>query len=103
MRKCNLCAYKAPEGCIAWECEYINRIEAIDAYKATRWIPVTEQLPETDEMMLVSCRSKKGVSSVNRAYYFNGSWHGSGSMSGVTAWMPLPEPYEEEDNGQDMQ
>lgn len=60
------------------------------------WIPVTVRLPETDEMMLVSCRSKKGVSSVNRAYYANGTWHGSGSMSGVTAWMPLPEPYREE-------
>ena len=95
-RKCNLCVYKAPEGCIAWNCIFINRVDAINAYKQTRWIPVTVRVPETDEMMLVSCRSKKGVSSVNRAYYADGTWHGSGSMSGVTAWMPLPAPYQEE-------
>lgn len=57
------------------------------------WIPVSERLPETDDLMLVSCRTKKGVNSVNRAYCSNGAWHGSGSMSGVVAWMPLPEPY----------
>lgn len=63
--------------------------------KAVEWIPVTEKLPPEDEMMLVSCRTVKGVSSVNRAYYANGHWHGSGSMSGVKAWQPLPDPYEE--------
>lgn len=66
---------------------------AIEALEKTMWIPVSERLPETDEMMLVSCRTKKGTSSVNRAYYSDGYWHGSGSMSGVIAWMPLPEPY----------
>lgn len=58
------------------------------------WIPVEEALPETDEIMLVTCRTKKGQLSVNRAYYHNGFWHGSGSMSGVIAWQPLPRPYE---------
>lgn len=60
------------------------------------WIPIEEALPETDEIMLVTCRTKKGQLSVNRAYYFNGFWHGSGSMSGVIAWQPLPDPYEPE-------
>ena len=58
-----------------------------------KWIPVSDRLPESDYMCLVSCKTKKGVKSVNRAYYSNGFWHGSGSMSGVEAWMPLPEPY----------
>ena len=58
-----------------------------------KWIPVTDRLPEDEGMKLVSCRTKKGINSVNRAYYMNGTWHGSGSMSGVTAWMELPEPY----------
>ena len=62
-----------------------------------RWIPISERLPENDEMMLVTCRAKNGNLSVNRAYYMDGCWHGSGSMAGVTAWMPLPEPYREED------
>ena len=58
-----------------------------------KWIPVSDRLPESDYMCLVSCKTKKGVKSVNRAYYSDGLWHGSGSMSGVEAWMPLPEPY----------
>lgn len=95
-RKCNTCLHKTVDGCDSWKCEYINRYDAAEAYRQTRWIPVTIRVPETDEMMLVSCRSKKGVSSVNRAYYADGTWHGSGSMSGVTAWMPLPKAYEEE-------
>ena len=57
------------------------------------WIPVEERLPEAGYMCLVSCRTKKGIQSVNRAYYDSGYWHGSGSMSGVEAWMPLPSPY----------
>ena len=57
------------------------------------WTPCDKGLPEVGEMVLVTCVTKKGVASVNRAYYLNGSWHGSGSMSGVVAWMPLPEPY----------
>lgn len=60
------------------------------------WIPTMNMLPENDEMCLVTCRTQKGVLSVNRAFYSNGSWHGSGSMSGVIAWMPLPSPYCEE-------
>lgn len=63
-----------------------------------QWILVSEILPEDYTMMLVTCRTKKGALSVNRAYYSNGSWHGSGSMSGVIAWMPLPKPYDPEED-----
>ncbi len=59
-----------------------------------KWIPVEEGTPEPDVMVLVSCKAKSGNRSVNRAYYDGRNWHGSGSMSGVEAWMPLPEPYE---------
>lgn len=61
------------------------------------WIPVDERTPDDDRMVLVSCSTKKGVKSVNRAYFDGRHWHGSGSMSGVEAWMELPEPYERSD------
>jgi len=63
---------------------------------STGWIPVTdtEHRPENFEMVLVSC-IVDGKKSVNRAYRDNrGKWHGAGSMTRVTAWQPLPEPYE---------
>lgn len=60
------------------------------------WIPVEERLPEDETMMLVTCQTKAGRRSVNRAWYGAGCWHGTGSMSGVTAWMPLPDPYSPE-------
>lgn len=59
------------------------------------WIPCEERFPDANEMVLVTTETKKGIKSVNRAYrdenYF---WHGTGSMAGVIAWMPLPLPYE---------
>ena len=57
------------------------------------WIPVEERLPEDERMVLVTCQTKKGIRSTNRAYYDGTFWHGSGSMSSVTAWCPLPKPY----------
>lgn len=74
---------------LAWIEKAINSVPG--------WIPTKERLPESDDMMLVTAKTQKGVRSVNRAYYSNGFWHGSGSMSNVIAWMPLPAPYEEED------
>lgn len=70
--------------------------EVADLQKAQRWIPVEERLPEDEEMVMVTCQTKSGRRSVNRAWYGEGFWHGSGSMSGVIAWMPLPEPYQPE-------
>lgn len=60
------------------------------------WIPVEERLPEDEEMVLVTCQTKTGRKSVNRAWYGEGFWHGTGSMSGVIAWRALPEPYQPE-------
>ena len=60
-----------------------------------QWIPITEALPKTDDMVLVTCVTKSGLKSVNRAYCDErGFWHGLGSMAGVVAWLPLPKPYE---------
>lgn len=76
---------------LAWAEKAINDTPAAD-----RWIPVTERVPEDDDIVLVSCRTKKGIDTINRAYYEDGFWHGSGSMSNVLAWQRLPDPYEGE-------
>lgn len=58
------------------------------------WILVEDRLPEEGEMVLVTCQTKSGRRSVNRAWHRGGFWHGTGSMSEVIAWMPLPEPHD---------
>ncbi len=69
----------------------------MDEVENDDWIPVEERLPENERMVLVTCQTKKGIRSTNRAYYDGAFWHGSGSMSSVTAWQPLPEPYKDEE------
>ncbi|MDI9473099.1 MAG: DUF551 domain-containing protein [Bacillota bacterium] len=65
------------------------------------WIDVNERLPEVNEKVIVCTQTKKGVKSINLAYIdADGWWHGMGSMSGVIAWMPLPEVYEGKRNDQ---
>ena len=71
-------------------------MEIIRKHMNDGWISVEERLPEDDRMVLVTCQTKKGIRSVNRAYCDGAFWHGSGSMSGVIAWRPLPEPYRPE-------
>ncbi len=84
---------------------YIDRYEVkeiirshMDEVKNDGWIPVEERLTEDERMVLVTCQTKKGIRSTNRAYYDGAFWHGSGSMSSVTAWCPLPEPYKPDEN-----
>ena len=74
---------------------YIDRYEVkeiirshMDEVKNDGWIPVEERLPEDERMVLVTCQTKKGIRSTNRAYYDGAFWHGSGSMSSVTASVP---------------
>ena len=55
------------------------------------WIPVTERLPEKEGRYLVT-NSKIGAWHVDVDFYrpYMGGWMYD---QGVTAWMPLPEPY----------
>lgn len=75
---------------------YNAMVDIIRKHINDGWIPVEERLPEDEEMVLVTCQTKTGRKSVNRAWYGEGFWHGTGSMSGVIAWRPLPEPYQPE-------
>lgn len=63
-----------------------------------QWIPVTERLPKVSGNCLVSEHSPLGEFTCTR--YWNqgdrrGYWSGDG-YSTVTAWMPLPEPFQGE-------
>ena len=80
---------------VGWAKEIIRSHMDDVADSKNGWIPVSEKLPEDERMVLVTCQTKKGIRSTNRAYYDGKFLHGSGSMSGVTAWQPLPEPYKE--------
>lgn len=56
----------------------------------SKWIPVTERLPETTCRNMVT---KYGIPFL--AYYTGKEWRESGTLSvldGITHWMPLPEP-----------
>lgn len=74
---------------------------------AQRWIPVDERLPEVGESVLVTFSLIEKYSWVkiarygtplydehNVCFYESDSEWGDYEISGVTAWMPLPKPYE---------
>jgi hypothetical protein len=82
--------------------------KAIDTLSTTttfsRWIPVTESLPDTPKQVLVTVRYKcldTFVEDINKASYENGKWLGCGIINDVIAWQPMPDTYhlEGEDNG----
>jgi Lar family restriction alleviation protein len=89
--RCNTC------GASTGQHKYIEDAEAEWNRRTPGWISVDGRLPEPDTRVLVSCRTKRGQNSINMAYVDErGFWHGMGSMSGVRAWMPLPDAYEEQ-------
>ena len=66
------------------------------------WIPCKERLPEESGMYIVSGKQKVWVckfTRINIAGVKIGGWENDARNPVVTAWMPLPEPYKEEDGG----
>lgn len=77
--------------------EYLKMIqEASELKEKTRWIPVTEKLPEKECDCLVTVRDRY-TEVVSCSYYpdMRSKWFldGGGDAKNVIAWMPLPEPY----------
>ena len=78
------------------------------AQERTRWIPVTERLPEANEfeeaggmskVVLGIAKNDSGFSLFNPClcvYLSDGRWIFRGKPVTVTHWMPLPEPPEVE-------
>ena len=85
--------------------KYINDLEkgiealrfALRALEREGWIPVAERLPEEGQPVLVS-RIRGREKRVEQGEKAEGDWwriYGTRTKK-VEAWMPLPEPYEED-------
>jgi len=66
----------------------------------SRWIPVSERLPEEDGAYVVSVIRNRPIRfpdwetrDVYECVYSEAGWH---TANDVVAWMPLPEPYKED-------
>lgn len=71
--------------------------------KKCRWIPVEEKLPENSDYVLLSF-SNFTLPAIGRyedsEWYLGDDWGGETCLNegfNVNAWMPLPEPYREEE------
>lgn len=72
---------------------------AIKAMEAQEWIPCSERLPDSKEYVLVT-----DYGETNMGRRFCGRWWldcCGDKLKDVTAWMPKPEPYREEENETD--
>ena len=64
----------------------------IKSLEQTRWIPVTERLPQINEWVLCQCRTGyKVLRLTSYGCYCNDTQEYIDSF--VIAWMPLPKPY----------
>lgn len=81
-----------------------NLLDQIQEVKAKTWIPVTERLPEDRRLVLVTAYWHETYQVMMASYYGDGLWwcvpfNNCGEhMQSLKpkAWMPLPEPYEED-------
>lgn len=73
----------------------INDVKRQPTIEAPRWIPVTQQLPEIGEKVLVSTKYTVFTQVFKRIYGTPDRWGWEhNTIKNVTAWMPMPEPYQ---------
>ena len=72
---------------------------AFKALEQTRWIPVSERLPDKNVFVLVTVeQSGKRYQEIMRRNKYIDAWTDNidNYTDEITAWMPLPEPYKAE-------
>lgn len=79
-----------------WVCDTLEKIIP-EVFNESMWIPVTCSLPKNEDHVLVTCITKTGQRNVYMAYYGHKGWHGQ-MRTPVIAWMPLPLPYQGDDD-----
>ena len=87
---------------VEWEypLDYVAAFDmAIEALKKqSKWIPVSERLPEEGKDVLITILLRNGVKTVEKSKRVDVTmWRGFGRDVNVIAWMPLPEPMKEGD------
>ena len=89
-----------------WSEKTVDAIEiGIHALKETQWIPCSERLPEEEEYILLSFANYTGLdigryeNDGENDKFYPGDDEETYAHYGlvVNAWMPLPEPYREEE------
>lgn len=85
---CTECAKEHRQ--LAWWLKELKRLR-----EQTRWIPVSEKLPEKCKSVLICMKGSYGYF-INVSYRLDDNlWEGYGRNANVIAWLPLPEPYKE--------
>ena len=82
-----------------WNEKEANRLMAT----IPEWIPVSERLPDERGLYLITFGKYDSVLDAHEAHYVNGEWlmlDHSYKFKTVRAWMPLPEPYREDDKNE---
>ena len=89
-----------------WSKKTVDAIEmGVRALKETQWIPCSERLPEEEEYILLSFANYTGLdigryeNDGENDKFYPGDDEETYAHYGllVNAWMPLPEPYREEE------
>ena len=99
---CDICSSADCVNCFADE-DFNKWIDSQP--KVGEWVPVSEELPEDEGLVLVTVNDKHNNLKFENAlitgcYCYAEGWILEGYIDwidpNVTAWMPLPEPYKEQ-------